>query len=422
MYALQQSGIRSSERRSNRIQSPYKSQSSGNGQSPYNPIRSSTSSNYRQYVVEKNNLMERLNDMQNKYNQMIEQSSSAMLSSNPRSRAASDQRPSVAQSRPSYPTNDEARTKYRNNNSFLSPDGSKSMNSPLQPGMSHDRPFIYDKEQKSMFSPSSPLAESKERRNQWLDEQNGLQMSNLESREVSQRFDMPYAPQIIQQNSSHYPAQIFPSQSHIESQPESHKKVGPHHDAYALDTFQKSPPSGSGGKYRAAQKLSTLDSFYPRSVAHQTLEPKERVEMFICKKRMTFLLQIFYQWRSIAKMGLNRRTSHQRPQPRMQQMPQPYIPSEHGARAAESNYFTFNYQHRQNPNARRALEGVLASYLKRQQRLLLRFKLAQWYKASLYMKMIELEQIKESQQRLMRISSRQHMEKKELEQSPCYKY
>jgi hypothetical protein len=52
-------------------------------------------------------------------------------------------------------------------------------------------------------------------------------------------------------------------------------------------------------------KLSTLDSIYPRARNLETLEPKEKVEMMMCKQRMTFLLQIFYQWRSITKLGLN---------------------------------------------------------------------------------------------------------------------
>lgn len=55
-------------------------------------------------------------------------------------------------------------------------------------------------------------------------------------------------------------------------------------------------------------KLSTLESFYPQASKnnyHETLDPKEKVEMFMTKQRMTFLLQIFYQWRSIAKLNKN---------------------------------------------------------------------------------------------------------------------
>jgi hypothetical protein len=56
--------------------------------------------------------------------------------------------------------------------------------------------------------------------------------------------------------------------------------------------------------------MSTLESHYPKPINNlETLDPKEKVDMFICKRKMTFMLQIFYQWRSIAKLGLNQTSS-----------------------------------------------------------------------------------------------------------------
>ena len=37
----------------------------------------------------------------------------------------------------------------------------------------------------------------------------------------------------------------------------------------------------------------------------QTLEPMERLEMFVSKRRLKLMLSIFYQWKSIARMRLN---------------------------------------------------------------------------------------------------------------------
>lgn len=36
-----------------------------------------------------------------------------------------------------------------------------------------------------------------------------------------------------------------------------------------------------------------------------TLEPMERLEMFVSKRRLKMMLSIFYQWKSIARMRLN---------------------------------------------------------------------------------------------------------------------
>lgn len=167
--------------------------------------------------------------------------------------------------------------------------------------------------------------------------------------------------------------------------------------------------------------MSTLESFYPRpnkNRNHETLDPKEKVEMFMCKKRMTFLLQIFYQWRSISKLGLNNYTdrsgnsgsvSHRQVYPNGSQplysgrsnnpdiqpqhympLPNTYINKGHRNNFSESNFFTFNKTVKQWHMAQNALYKVTVNKMSKEQSLITRFKFSQWYKNSLFMKVLEL--------------------------------
>ena len=59
-------------------------------------------------------------------------------------------------------------------------------------------------------------------------------------------------------------------------------------------------------------KLSTIEELVARQGADQygggayhTLEPIERLDMFVCKRRLKLMLGIFYQWKSITKMRIN---------------------------------------------------------------------------------------------------------------------
>jgi len=83
-------------------------------------------------------------------------------------------------------------------------------------------------------------------------------------------------------------------------------------------------------------QCGTLDEIARIYNNTQTLEPYERVEMFATKKRMTFLLRIFYQWRGIAKLGLNQEKSDQKPVRRKHEE----------ACMNASEYFTFNQKSR----------------------------------------------------------------------------
>ena len=75
--------------------------------------------------------------------------------------------------------------------------------------------------------------------------------------------------------------------------------------------------------------------------AHQltslaTLDPKERVEMFLARQQLTFMLKIFYQWRSLCRLSGKKSVSK--------------VASARGNRyrriPSQKNYFTFNSKDR----------------------------------------------------------------------------
>lgn len=153
-----------------------------------------------------------------------------------------------------------------------------------------------------------------------------------------------------------------------------------------------------------------MESHYPKPKNLETLDPKEKVDMFICKRRMTFLLQIFYQWRSIAKLGLNktessihRHSGHinftQAPNDYSLQLhpvqfempvPQSVLNPSHRKNFSESNFFTFN---RNSKKMTLLLSKLLALKFSREKRFLLRFKFSQWYKNTLFLKMMDLQRL-----------------------------
>ena len=102
-------------------------------------------------------------------------------------------------------------------------------------------------------------------------------------------------------------------------------------------SFPKHEGSGEALS-RLQQKLGTLDSIL-KNRNLQTLEPLERIDMFMSKRRLTFLLQILYQWRSVAKMRLNQTPGNRTSVSPLRTSASPYRQSQD---RPSREYFTFN--------------------------------------------------------------------------------
>lgn len=168
------------------------------------------------------------------------------------------------------------------------------------------------------------------------------------------KYDLPFSPpreplqQEQLQSSSNPNQQTSKFQQQSDKQPISPKLQFPSSGTGDPLTLGLSPSSptysfpkheGSGEALsRLQQKLGTLDSIL-KNRNLQTLEPLERIDMFMSKRRLTFLLQILYQWRSVAKMRLNQTPGNRTSVSPLRTSASPYRQSQD---RPSREYFTFN--------------------------------------------------------------------------------